>query len=156
MAVNNRKCVICGRDYYYCNTGCASSLHEPSWKASFCCENCRNIYNACVMYSSRQMSKEEAKSILDECDLSNKESFTSSTKRIIAEIYLVENVEVSEVKENNSSDKAVENNEATENNIKADSEEVKEKAVNNDQKNGNYKNSNNYKKYNDKFKKINR
>ena len=87
MARSNRKCVICGNDYYYCNHSCADSLGKPSWMASFCSDNCRNIYNATVKYNMKKITVEEAKNILDTCDLSNKNNFTASTNKLINEIY---------------------------------------------------------------------
>lgn len=87
MAKSNRKCVICGSEYYYCSHSCTDSLGKPSWMASFCSDNCRNIYNATAKYNMKKLTAEEAKEILDNCDLSNKENFVSSTKKLIEEIY---------------------------------------------------------------------
>lgn len=86
MAKDNRVCCVCGNSYYYCINDCIDSINKPTWLGSFCCENCRNIYNACAFYNINQMSKDEAKNILEKCDISNIESFTDATKKLINEI----------------------------------------------------------------------
>lgn len=113
MAINNRTCCVCGHEYYYCSNGCHESLNEPSWKGSFCCENCMNVYHACSGYYAKQKTKEEAKSILDNCDLTNKHSFTPATQRLIKEIYQEDNDTKKEVKDDVSS--SVEKKENTKN-----------------------------------------
>jgi hypothetical protein len=85
---------MCGTEYYYCNNNCLDSFNDPLWKISFCCENCKNVYNACSRYNSGKITKEEAKELLDKCDLSNKEEYTNATKNIIEEIYFEETVNI--------------------------------------------------------------
>lgn len=99
MARNNRVCCVCGKEYYYCSNDCMDSVNKPSWLGSFCCENCRNVYNACACYNVNKMSKDEAKEILDNCDLSNKKNFTPAAQRLIAEIYHNDDVIVEELKD---------------------------------------------------------
>lgn len=98
MKKPNRKCVICGNEYYYCTSGCTDSLGKPVWMASFCSENCRNIYHAVVKYNRKNITAEEARKILDTCDLSNKDNFMASTQRLIGEIYEATEVEEVETK----------------------------------------------------------
>lgn len=100
MTRNNRVCCVCGKEYYYCSNDCMDSINKPSWLGSFCCENCKDIYNACACYNIGKMTKDETKKILDNCDLSNKENFTPAAQRIISEIYASENT--SSVNTNNN------------------------------------------------------
>ena len=93
MAKANRKCVICGQEYFYCTSNCTESKGKPSWMASFCSENCKKIYEACAAFNAKMMSVEQAKKILDTCDLSDKGHFTVSTQRLILEIYEAAKVE---------------------------------------------------------------
>lgn len=81
----NKKCVICGTEYEYCSS-CSEKKHLPTWKNSFCSENCKIIYDTCVKYSMGNLEKEEAASILRSCDLSKRNKFTPSTKRLVKEI----------------------------------------------------------------------
>lgn len=68
---NNRTCVVCGAKYEYCIT-CKHSvdINKTRWKAVFHDENCRSIYHAVAAYVTHQISKEEARDLLDACDLS--------------------------------------------------------------------------------------
>lgn len=97
MAKLNKKCVICGNEYYYCNRSCQDSLDKPSWMASFCSENCKKIYEAAAAFNVKKISAKEARIILDTCDLSHKDQFTTSTQRLIREAY--EATSVDEVKQ---------------------------------------------------------
>lgn len=94
----NRVCCVDGTRYTYCNV-CGEDRNKPAWLASFCCENCRDIYNTVAAFNINSITANEAKDVLDKCDLSNKANFTPSTQRLIKEIYeeaepiSVENVE---------------------------------------------------------------
>lgn len=91
---NNRKCIVCGREYYYCSHNCMDSINKPSWYTIFHDENCHDIYGA-VANILPQEGKEAAKEALDKCDLSNKENFHPNIIKSINEIYDI----VEEVKE---------------------------------------------------------
>ena len=93
MTKLNKKCVICGNEYYYCNRSCRDSLDKPSWMASFCSENCKKIYEAAAAFNVKKISAKEARVILDTCDLSHKDKFTASTQRLIGEIYEATNID---------------------------------------------------------------
>ena len=82
-----KKCCVCGKEYeIYCPT-CREAINQPIWMNSFCSSNCRGIYNACSSFNINAYTKDEAKTLLDMCDLSDKEHFTPATQRLIKEIY---------------------------------------------------------------------
>ena len=93
MKKPNRKCVICGNEYYYCNHGCTDSLNKPAWMASFCCENCKKVYDTTAKYNMGKIAAIEARTILDGCDLSAKENFASLVQKLIDEIYELTKIE---------------------------------------------------------------
>lgn len=80
-----RTCAICQTEYDYCSS-CPEKSKDPLWKNSFCSENCKKIYEICVSYNLKEISKEEAQKRLASCDLSHKDKYTKSTKRILNEI----------------------------------------------------------------------
>ena len=86
MSNLNKTCVICGNKYSYCPS-CGKDRNKPSWMASFCSENCRDVYDVVARYGMNKIHSAEAVEILNTCDLSNKERFTASTQRLIDEIY---------------------------------------------------------------------
>lgn len=95
-----KKCCVCGCTYtIYCPT-CREAVNQPTWKNSFCSENCRDVYNVTAGYFGKAYSAQEAKALLDMCDLSDKEHFTQATQRLIDEIYKEDNIVEEDVKEN--------------------------------------------------------
>lgn len=94
MAVkkNNKTCIACGTRYTFCS-GCAQYDHLPRWMAIFHEENCKDIYNTVNDYINSGLSKEDAKELLDKCDLSNKDKMHHVLLNAINEIYSVETVE---------------------------------------------------------------
>ena len=125
---NNRKCIVCGQSYTYCNH-CDSDKLRPAWYAIFHDQNCHDIYDA-VANILPQQGKEAAKEALDKLDLSNKENFHPNIVKSINEIYdiaeeVVSKDDVKEVKEITEENDAVkETAEEVKDEVK--SEEVKE------------------------------
>lgn len=100
---NNRKCICCGKEYFYCSGSCQDNTRKESWYAIFHDQNCHDIYDAVANILPTQ-GKDAAKEALDKCDLSNKENFNHNIKRLINEVYDI----VEETKD--EKDNKVENN----------------------------------------------
>ena len=84
--IKTRKCVVCGKEYEYCNR-CSSHANMPTWMALYHDDNCRSIMNIATEYTAGNLTKVEAKSKLDDCDLTNKKNFSESVLKAINEIY---------------------------------------------------------------------
>lgn len=80
-----RKCIVCGKEYEYCNR-CSSHANMPTWMALYHDDNCRSIMNIATEYMAGNLTKAEAKSQLDNCDLTNKKNFKESIVKAINEI----------------------------------------------------------------------
>ena len=80
-----RTCCVCKTEYEYCNT-CPQMVSEPSWKQSFCCQSCKDVYEACAGYSVGNITAEESVALLCECDLSNYDNFSDSVKSVIGTV----------------------------------------------------------------------
>lgn len=107
---NNRKCICCGKEYFYCSGSCQDNTRKESWYAIFHDQNCHDIYDAVANILPTQ-GKDAAKEALDKCDLSNKENFNHNIRRLINEVYnIVEEENKEEKAEESSEAKAVENN----------------------------------------------
>lgn len=87
MKKTNKVCVVDKKAYYYCASGCNGSIGKEPWMMSFCCENCKDIFSAVISFKNGKRTAQEARSILDKCDLSNKDNFAESIKKIIDDIY---------------------------------------------------------------------
>lgn len=84
MAKSNRTCYLCGEKYEYCpNCG----RHDPTYKATFCSENCKDIFKSLCSYGSGTISAEDCKELLDCCDLSKKLSYKESVQNTIEQVY---------------------------------------------------------------------
>ena len=86
MRKGTRKCIVCGVEYTYCNN-CREHASRPSWMALYHDENCRSIMNIATEYMAGNLTKAEAKSELDGCDLTNKKNFKESVIKAVNEIY---------------------------------------------------------------------
>lgn len=83
--IKARKCIVCGEEYEYCNR-CSSHTSMPTWMALYHDDNCRSIMNIASEYMAGNLSKADAKSQIDNCDLTNKKNFKESVIRAINEI----------------------------------------------------------------------
>ena len=88
MKKRTRKCVVCGVEYTYCNN-CREHASQPSWMNIYHDNNCRNIMNIATEYMAGNLAKEDAKSELSKCDLTNKKNFKESVLTAINEICAV-------------------------------------------------------------------
>lgn len=68
---NNRTCICCGKEYYFCNT-CADQIKEPRWKTIYCSDNCRKIFMTITDYNYKEITKEQAIKNLNACNLNGK------------------------------------------------------------------------------------
>lgn len=107
---NNKTCIVCSKKYTYCS-GCSEFDRYPRWMGIFHNENCKNIYTVTNDYINRHLSgttKEEARELLDKCDLSYKEQLHKSIRAALDEIYFEEKTEavLPEVNEVESKDSA--------------------------------------------------
>ena len=69
---NNRKCILCGKEYSYCGSGCRGDAGKPTWMKLYCSENCKNIFSALNDYNFKLIDKTQAQERLSACDLSIK------------------------------------------------------------------------------------
>lgn len=90
MKKNNKTCIVCGKLYTFC-PNCATG-REPMWKGIFHDENCKNIYNVCEKYLSKEIDEAGAKELFDECDLSIKDSLHHVLRDIVDKAYAAEPV----------------------------------------------------------------
>ena len=64
-----RKCIVCGSEYNYCRS-CPKDAKKETWYALYDDENCKNISQALTDYNFNKITKEEAKDMLLNCNLS--------------------------------------------------------------------------------------
>ena len=104
--IKTRKCIVCGKEYEYCNN-CKAYTAFPAWMAIYHDENCKNIMSIATEYMAGNLTKEDAKSQLDNCDLTNKKNFKESVLKAVNEIYATK--KAAKVEDAKAAEKAVEN-----------------------------------------------
>ena len=85
MINKTRNCIVCGKEYEYCGN-CKAHSSLPAWMAIYHDENCKNIMNIATEYMAGNLTKAEAKSQLDSCDLTGKSKFKESVAKVVNEI----------------------------------------------------------------------
>lgn len=89
MGRRTRECLLCSTKYEYCPT-CSQDKMKPAFMAEFHNENCTKIFDICTRFNMELLSKAEAQSALEKCDLSNKANFKSYVQRDLKNIFAEE------------------------------------------------------------------
>ena len=99
MKKNNKTCICCQKKNTFC-LNCSDFDNLPRWMAIYHDENCKKICNATSQYKFNNITKEQAREILNGCDLSHKKSFNKTIQKDLDEIYAVdsEDMSVKEIK----------------------------------------------------------
>ena len=71
-----RICHSCGKEYEYC-PNCAAFDSQPKWKANWCSEECKDIWNILVRYNTEKLSAADVKSVLNSYGVVNYSKFSS-------------------------------------------------------------------------------
>lgn len=82
---SNATCPICGKRYYKC-LSCKSKMSAQPWKEYTCTSSHYQVYQVLRGYNFGMYAKEEAKSRLQNIDLSDLNNFQESKQKIIKEI----------------------------------------------------------------------
>ena len=105
-----RKCCVCGKEYEWCMK-CNSNKPGESWKFLYHDKNCLQIANILRLYRGKAISKDEAKSKMDEYS----ESITMALKydsimaKEVQEIYNSNKNKSEEIADDNKDDVIEEN-----------------------------------------------
>lgn len=93
MAKLNRVCFTCGTKHSYC-PNCYDDRHLETWHIMFHDENCKIIFNIINQHFHKYMTTEQAIIQLEQCDLTNIESFNEDIKKDIKDILSQKKVEI--------------------------------------------------------------
>lgn len=84
--VKNRKCVCCGTAYSYCPDCSNADKLAPSWKATFCSEDCMTIWTTCTKFNMGRLTKPEAKETISALNLKPTSEYAPCVQRDLAVI----------------------------------------------------------------------
>ena len=88
----NRKCLICQTEYYYCPSCEEARTGKKSvetWRVVAHDKNCRDILEILQRHSFNEYTDEEAKKLLEKCDLSAVDTAREATKLHVKKIMSV-------------------------------------------------------------------
>lgn len=123
---NNKTCLICSKQYTYCNT-CGEYRHLPIFMVTFCGQNCLDIYNILSGYEGGEIDKNTAKNELESLDTSRHMYYSGSFKNSFNKIMDIVDEDAKEsVAEENSILKSESEEDVS--NISVDSEITKDLA----------------------------
>lgn len=96
---HERICIVSPKHHYEYCAHCNGFQKTETWRYLFCGENCRGIFNTINEYLTKKYDIVEARRRLKTYDLTDKEFYADSTKRVINEILAdeIENNEESSV-----------------------------------------------------------
>lgn len=94
---NNAICITCGKPYELCLACERTKSNWQPWKMFADTKNCYDVYEIINDYKFENITKEKAKELLENCNLTDLNSYKDSIKDIINEILSTK--EVKEVEE---------------------------------------------------------
>ena len=86
---NNVKCIICGECYHLCRS-CKDKLAVAPYKLLTDTSEHYKVYQVINAYRGKVYTKEEAREVLKNIDISDKDTYLDSVKKILDEILEVE------------------------------------------------------------------
>ena len=86
---NNVKCIICGKGYHVCRS-CKDKLAVAPYKLLTDTSEHYKVYQVVNAYRGKVYTKEEAREVLKNIDISDKDTYLDSVKKILDEILEVE------------------------------------------------------------------
>ena len=86
---NNVKCIICGKGYHLCRS-CKDKLAVAPYKLLTDTSEHYKVYQVVNAYRGKVYTKEEAREVLKNIDISDKDTYLDSVKKILDEILEVE------------------------------------------------------------------
>lgn len=85
--VNNRTCLACGTKFSFCPSCSRRDALLPAWHATFCCEECKTLWETATKYNLKKLTKEEAMQILSALNLKDKSEYVACIQRDLNNIF---------------------------------------------------------------------
>lgn len=89
MAQKNRTCLSCATKYSYC-PDCSGVDKLNPWKANFCSEPCKTMWETLTRFNMGRVSKSEAKDIISALDLKPIDTYVVCVQRDYAKVMVEE------------------------------------------------------------------
>lgn len=83
----NHWCVLCGTGYHACDT-CNKEKTFTPWRTLTDTIEHYKIFMVLKDYNNKMINREQAKELLSNLDLSGKETYKDSAKKVLSDIYI--------------------------------------------------------------------
>ena len=80
----SKKCLCCLQHYNYCPSCSKQDALKPAYFATFCSEDCKNIWDSLTKFNFGTITKAEAKSIISTIDLKPIATYAQCVQRDLA------------------------------------------------------------------------
>jgi len=104
----NHHCIVCGTGYHACDT-CQEIKGIAPWRAYTDTVEHYKIFSVLQDYNGKKISAEDAKTKLDNCDITGWESFKESSASLIRKILATETKKVAKTTKTTKKSKKAEN-----------------------------------------------
>ena len=88
----NHWCVLCGTGYHACDS-CNKEKTFTPWRTLTDTIEHYKIFTVLKDYNNKLIDRDKAKELLSGLDLSGKDNYKESSKKVLADIYMTANVE---------------------------------------------------------------
>ena len=85
--VNRRKCLCCGKQYDFCPSCSRRDALLPAWHATFCCDECKTLWETATKYNLNKVTKDEAMQIISALNLKDKTEYVACIQRDLNNIF---------------------------------------------------------------------
>lgn len=109
---NNRKCICCGKEYYFCNH-CNSKGENTGISSDYDTDECKELSNAISGYTMKIWGKDNVKKVLDKYHITDYSKYKESVTSILNDLFSnngfksLYNEEVKDVEVTDDTDKEV-------------------------------------------------
>lgn len=88
MARKHRTCISCGTTYEYCPDCRDGHDHlKPTWYTEFCCEDCKELWEAATKFNMELITKDEAKKQISALQLKPASEYVECIQHDLANIF---------------------------------------------------------------------
>ena len=88
--VKNKKCLACQKSFSYCPDCSKVDALAPSWRAEFCCEDCKTLWSTATKFNMNKLTKAEAKAIISALELKPADQYVACIQRDLKNIMVEE------------------------------------------------------------------
>lgn len=84
--VKNKQCLACKEKFSYCPDCSRVDALKPVWSSQFCSESCMTLWTTLTKFGMNNLTKQDAKDIINSIDLKQIDTYASCVQRDYAKV----------------------------------------------------------------------